>query len=64
MFFVSKKKYNRALEENTRIWTAMRRIRNQCNIAVATLFRLESVKQISTARSLAKSALKKMREVE
>ena len=62
MFFVSKKKYNRALEENTRIWTAMRRIRNQRNIAVATLSRLESVKQISTARSLAKSALKKMRE--
>lgn len=64
MFFVSKKKYNKALEENTRVWSAMRHIRNQRNIAVATLSRLESVKQISTARSLAKSALKKMREVE
>lgn len=64
MFFVSKKKYNKALEENARVWTAIRHIRNQRNVAVATLSRLETVKQISVARSLAKSALKKMREVE
>lgn len=63
MFFVSKKKYDKALAENTRVWSAMRRVYNQRNIAVATLSRLETVKQISVARSLAKSALKKMREV-
>lgn len=62
MFFVSKKKYNRVLDQNNRVWAAMRRICNQRNIAVATLSRLETVKQISVARSLAKSALKKMRE--